>query len=494
MRTLSGSTAASADVALAAPGIGRVFLVLECAGVAPQAQLDRLSTRLSPEAAFALGADPFADLARGLLAPTGLAGARDALVQAAAHGRREMAASDRRDRLDAAVPRRGRRRGRRARDRARRRASAYLESLVERRSLRRARPRASIMLRLAVGPRHVRRAVQAARAPRRAGARSCSRPGAHRAPRALVHAVCSSRTLAAARSLGEHAARDDAGLRRGPRRRRSRDARGLRRGAGRRPRALGRRVARNTGLVLREESASGKVKDPRRRLVLLRVADRRAGARGVEALPGASSAKAASSRRSSSGGLRDAARSGVAASGSSRIAKRKVRVLGVSEFAQPRREAAPPGASERAASPPDAAALPRPPRRRAVRGACALRADASPRRAAEALLVALGPLAESRPRVGFASNFFGAGGIRAREATARRRRRHRLPLRQRRALRRRGGGPRPRAQGRRLPRGSSSPAAPARSRPRSAKPASTASSSSAATRSPSSPSSWKPFR
>jgi methylmalonyl-CoA mutase len=45
-----------------------------------------------------------------------------------------------------------------------------------------------------------------------------------------------------------------------------------------------------------------------------------------------------------------------------------------------------------------------------------LRADALHPRA-EALLVTLGPLAESRPRVGFASGFFGAGGIRARETT-----------------------------------------------------------------------------
>ena len=33
------------------------------------------------------------------------------------------------------------------------------------------------------------------------------------------------------------------------------------------------------------------------------------------------------------------------------------------------------------------------------------------------LLVTLGPLAESRPRAGFATNFFAAGGIRSRETT-----------------------------------------------------------------------------
>ncbi len=332
---------ASADVALAAPGIGRVFLVLECAGVSPQAQLDRLSTRLSPEGAFALGADPFADVARGLLAPSGLAGARDALVQAARTAEEKWpratvvtvstlpyhdAGADAADELGIALAT----------------GAAYLESLVEG-GLSPAAAGRRVMFRLAAG-RDTFGEMCKLRALRVVWRKVLLAADATPAPRPLVHAVCSSRTLAqrdpwvnmlrgttqvfaavlGGADLVTPTAFDEA---LGP------------------ASPLGRRVARNTGLVLREESALGKVKDAPGRLVLLRLPDGCPGARGVEALPGH---RARGRHRE---GARRRAASREARIGLERVARphrdpeggrpRRLRVR------QPRREAPPPGPEAR---------------------------------------------------------------------------------------------------------------------------------------------------
>jgi methylmalonyl-CoA mutase len=176
------------------------------------------------------------------------------------------------------------------------------------------------------------------------------------------------------------------------------------------PADLGQRVARNTGLVLREESALGKVRDPAAGsyyLETLTDALAREGWKRFQALE-------------REGGIVSAVTSGrlrerLEAKWKERldaIAKRKIPVLGVSEFAN---------VDEKLPQPPHADAP--------VAGASFARhRDAQPfedlRLRAEgltprpeALLVTLGPLAESRPRAGFATNFFAAGGIRARETT-----------------------------------------------------------------------------
>ena len=96
------------------------------------------------------------------------------------------------------------------------------------------------------------------------------------------------------------------------------------------------------------------------------------------------------------------------------IAKRKAPILGVSEFANPE-EKLPRPPSKSGAPADSGTGLP------AHRDAepfedLRLRVEEAGARP-EAVLVTLGPLAESRPRVGFASNFFGAGGMRVRETT-----------------------------------------------------------------------------
>ncbi|WP_170229556.1 methylmalonyl-CoA mutase family protein [Polyangium fumosum] len=178
------------------------------------------------------------------------------------------------------------------------------------------------------------------------------------------------------------------------------------------PSALARRVARNTGLVLREESFLGKVADPA------------GGSYYFETLTDALAREAWQRFRAleREGGMTDALESGrlaarieaVARNWRERIAKRKVPILGVSEFAhldetQTRpvpSEEAPPRAAHALAAERDAAAF------EALR-ARAEAAETPP----EAVLVTLGSFAESRPRAGFAAGFFAAGGIRTREST-----------------------------------------------------------------------------
>lgn len=194
------------------------------------------------------------------------------------------------------------------------------------------------------------------------------------------------------------------------------------------PSVLGRRVARNTGLVLREESVLGKV------------VDAAGGSYFFESLTDALARKAWEAFRDveREGGIVATLASGrfaenVAKARAARfdqIAKRKMPLVGVSEFANldetlpapipevardantthdanGARDAA---AAHNANTAHDAAAF------EALRA----RADAITRAhgAPEVLLVTLGSFAESRPRAGFAKGFFAAGGIRARETTS----------------------------------------------------------------------------
>jgi methylmalonyl-CoA mutase len=176
--------------------------------------------------------------------------------------------------------------------------------------------------------------------------------------------------------------------------------------------ALGRRVARNTALVLREESSLGRVRDPA------------GGAYYFDTVTDALAREAWKRFQAieREGGMVDALGSGrlrarLDASWNAwadLVAKRKAPILGVSEFANLDEKLPRPA---RPAQAPAATGLPLPRRRDAEPfETLRLRADASAIRP-EAVLVTLGPLAESRARVGFAANFFGAGGIRVRETT-----------------------------------------------------------------------------
>lgn len=183
------------------------------------------------------------------------------------------------------------------------------------------------------------------------------------------------------------------------------------------PGALGRRIARNTGLVLREESALGQVLDPA------------GGSYYFESLTDALAREAwrRFQQLEREGGMRAALASGrLAAQLESswqaqleRIARRKAPILGTSEFAN-LDEKLPGAAPHRKETTQAEGALP------VHRDAAAFeelraRAEANAKaigRLPEALLVTLGTFAESRPRVGFAVSFFAAGGIRTRESAA----------------------------------------------------------------------------
>jgi methylmalonyl-CoA mutase len=176
------------------------------------------------------------------------------------------------------------------------------------------------------------------------------------------------------------------------------------------PSAQGRRVARNTGLVLREESALGRVIDPA------------AGSYYFDTLTDALARQAwqrfAAIERE--GGITAALLSGrlkarleaVWHERLDRIAKRKIPILGVSEFAHLQETLPRPA--------PDCAA-------RATEGALPVHRDAAAferlrarseamARPLKVLLIPLGSFAESRPRVGFAVGFFAAGGLVTRES------------------------------------------------------------------------------
>lgn len=172
------------------------------------------------------------------------------------------------------------------------------------------------------------------------------------------------------------------------------------------PGALGKRIARNTGLVLREESMLGLVQDPAAGSYYLDQrtdALARAGWQHFQTLVG-------------EGGVQKLLESGalasrLEASWNTRLAAlrtRKQPVLGVSEFANVDETlpSAPRGADARGGLPVH----------RDAEVFEALRARAE-RTRAEVHLHTVGSFAESRARVGFASSFFAAGGLRARESS-----------------------------------------------------------------------------
>jgi len=179
------------------------------------------------------------------------------------------------------------------------------------------------------------------------------------------------------------------------------------------PSALGRRVARNTGLVLREESYLGKVTDPA------------GGAYYLETLTDALAREAWKRFQTleREGGIARALESGrlaakLEATWQARLeqlAKRKAAIVGISEFAN--LDETLPGREPRSASAAAGRAAGLPSHRDAEEFE-ALRTLADARKPApEALLITLGTLAESRPRASFAAGFFAAGGIRSREST-----------------------------------------------------------------------------
>ena len=247
-----------AGAVLARVDLGRTFVVLECGALAPPAALDRFAAWLPAGAAFALDADPLGDVARGRLAPSDIAGARAALAVASrvAESRWPRASvvvastlpyhdagADAADEIAIGLAT----------------ATAYLESLIEG-GLSPVAAARHIVLRVAAG-RDAFGEMGKLRALRLVWRKVLAASGAADAPRARIHAVCSSRTLAQrdpwvnmlrvttqvfAAALGGAdlvtPAAFDVAL--GP------------------ASALGRRVARNTALVLRDESSLGRVQDP----------------------------------------------------------------------------------------------------------------------------------------------------------------------------------------------------------------------------------------
>ncbi len=171
------------------------------------------------------------------------------------------------------------------------------------------------------------------------------------------------------------------------------------------PSAFGLRVARNTGLVLREESFLGRVHDPA------------GGSYYLESLTSelAREAWKRFQKLEGEGGIARALESGALfgrldAAWKERlaeIAKRKVPIVGVSDFAN---------LDESLPRPlPSVVSGPRVHRDAEAFEALRARADAG---APDVALVTLGTLAESRTRAGFAANFFAAGGFRTHETTA----------------------------------------------------------------------------
>ncbi len=176
----------------------------------------------------------------------------------------------------------------------------------------------------------------------------------------------------------------------------------------------GRRIARNTGLVLREESFLGKVIDPA------------GGSYYVETLTDALAREAWKRFQAleREGGIAAALESGrlfARLEGAwharlEQIARRKTAIVGVSEFAN--LDETLPAPATLTGIAPDGKPTVRLLAHRDAEPFEALRLQAEAAKSApEALLVTLGTLAETRPRAGFAAGFFTAGGIRAREGT-----------------------------------------------------------------------------
>ncbi len=401
--------AASAESALTAgepPNLADTTLVLRCEGESPLATLERLASRLPSDAVFALSLDPFADLARGRLAASNVGEARAAMVRVARSVEARWpqasiavasalpyhdAGADAADEIALALAT----------------GAAYLDWLVDG-GVSPAAAGRLVTLRAAVG-RDTFGEMCKLRALRRTWRKVLIAAGAGEVEQPTVHAVCSSRTMAQRdpwvnmlRTTAEVFAAVlggadwvtptafDEGL--GP------------------ASPLGRRVARNTCLVLREESALGKVQDAA------------GGSYYFESVTDALAREAWKRFQDieREGGIESALTSGRTRAKLDaawtdwlgRVVTRKAPILGVSEFANldeklpraPREDDHPPKGDATLPLRRDAEAF-ETLRLRAEQGA------AHP----EALLVTLGPLAESRARAGFAVNFFGAGGIRTRE-------------------------------------------------------------------------------
>ncbi len=170
------------------------------------------------------------------------------------------------------------------------------------------------------------------------------------------------------------------------------------------PSALARRVARNTGLVLRDESSLGRVSDPA------------AGSYYLESYTDELAREAWKRFQAieKEGGIEALRASGklearLEASWHARLellSKRRAPVLGVSEFAN---------LSEKLPSAPIAITT-LGHRDSEQFELLRVKVENSPN-PIEAVLLTLGDFAASRPRVGFATGFFAAGGIHSREST-----------------------------------------------------------------------------
>lgn len=176
------------------------------------------------------------------------------------------------------------------------------------------------------------------------------------------------------------------------------------------PSPLGRRVARNTLLVLREESHLGRVIDPAGGSYYV---EHRTDALAREAWSRFTALERAGGVQKSLGDK--SLRAHLDASWARRealLARRREAVLGVSEFANPG-EALPAAIPARAVPAPDAL-----PEHRDGEGFEALRASVEAQGPRDVLLLTLGPAAEHRARVGFAQNFFAVAGVKARVSDA----------------------------------------------------------------------------
>jgi methylmalonyl-CoA mutase len=401
------ASGAAADTLLPRIDRARTMVLLGVRGEAPAATFARLAQSPGGDAPFALTTDPFGSFARGRSTAATLAAERLALVEVArlADGRfpgattvmvstlpYHDAGADAADEVAVALAT----------------GVAYLDTLIDA-GLTPATAASRIALQVAAG-RDTFAEMCKLRALRVGWQKVVAAAGVEGAPHTLVHAVCSSRSLtqrdpwvnmlrvttqAFAAILGGADLVTPASFD---------QALGS-------PSALGRRIARNTGLVLREESHLGRVIDPA------------GGSYYLETLTDALAREAWKRFQAieRAGGIEVALVSGqlrtrLEASWRERldlIAKRRAPVLGVSEFANLNEKLPSPVP----VAPGDAAATSGAlPVHRDAEGFERLRSRAEAAGAPlEAVLVTLGPFAESRPRVGFAAGFFGAGGIRTRE-------------------------------------------------------------------------------
>jgi methylmalonyl-CoA mutase len=398
--------AGAARAALQRVDLAKTFVVVDPGKESPVAVLEAIAAR-APNTAVALGADPFGDLAAGLLGASDLDRARAGLVAAGRFADDRMpqatsltvstlpyhdAGADAAEEIALALST----------------GVAYFETLLQGGLSPEVAAR-SIAFRVASG-RDTFVELSKLRALRIGWRKVVAAGGASKAPRTRVHAVCSSRTLTQRDpwvNLLRVTTQVFAAVLGGADLVTPTTFDQTLGGAS----ALGRRIARNTGLVLREESYIGKVRDPA------------GGSYYFDSLTDALARDAWKRFQAveREGGIEPALVTGrirerLEASWRERLdllSKRRTAVLGVSEFANVDEKLPIPARAQGRGEGRNPAAL-TPHRDAEAFEALRLRAEAGPARP-EAVLVTLGPLAESRPRVGFATNFFGAGGLRVRE-------------------------------------------------------------------------------